>query len=287
MSLVSREELLGLVDFAGHESMVCQAVEHALSEPRRRVRFLGRYASWNGFFGSGVATLAGKVGRSRGLFLDPDQPVQALADRSVYVASFFFDAARDEFDDHESVHRDTHRCLAQSTLGALIGYEAARGAEGLDEPAALNALLDDPAWLRELNAKVADGYGARSEDELAPIFSAIGYHLGSELLADAEFSIIDRTLRERAPELVEHLLTTRVAIAGQEHVAYHWVAIHSGHGGGAEADHFEWATQGARLAFRFVAPAHHAALRRQLHQGFEAFARDHRRFFTRVNAGED
>ena len=287
MTDVTRGELQGLVDFAAHEAMVRDAVRHALSEPRRRVRFLGRYASWNGFFGSGVAALAAKVGRSRGLFLDPAEPVRALADRSVYVASFFFDAARDEFDDHESVHRDTHRCLAQSTLSGLVGYEVAHGAGDLAEAATLNALLDDPAWLRELNAKVADGYGAHGEDELAPIFSAIGYHLGSELLADAEFSIIDKTLREEAPALVEHLLTTRVAIAGQEHVAYHWIAIHSGHGGGAEADHFDWATQGARLAFRFVPPTHHGALRRQMHLGFETFARDHRRFFSRVNAGED
>jgi len=287
MPSVTREELQGLCDFAAHQGMVENAVRSALVDPRRRVRFLGRYASWNGFFGSGVATLAGKIGRSRGLFLDPQQPVRALADRSVYVASYFFDAARDEFDDHDTVHRDTHRCLAQSTLKGLVDFESARGAEDMADPRSLNALLDDPPWLTELNAKVASGYGAGSADELAPIFSAIGYHLGSELLADAEFTIIDATLRAEAPELVEHLLTTHVNIAGQDHVAYHWIAIHSGHGGGAEADHFDWATQGARLALRFVPETHHAALRRQMHEGFEAFARDHRKFFTRVNAGED
>ncbi len=287
MTTITREMLEGLCDFAAHQAMVENAVRQALADPRQRVRFLGRYASWNGFFGSGVATLAGKIGRSRGLFLDPEQPVRALADRSVYVASYFFDAARDEFDDHDTVHRDTHRCLAQSTLKGLVDYEASHGAEGMADARALNTLLDDPAWLTELNGKVAHGYGAGSADELAPIFSAIGYHLSSELLADAEFSIIDATLRTEAPELVEHLLTTTVNVAGQDHIAYYWIAIHSGHGGGAEADHFEWATQGARLAFRFVAPAHHAALTGQLQQGFEAFARDHRRFFQRVNASED
>ncbi len=287
MTSVTREELEGLCDFAAHRALVENTVRHALGDPRRRVRFLARYASWNGFFGSGVASLAGKVGRARGLFLDADQEIRALADRSVYVASFFFDAARDEFDDHDSVHRDTHRCLAQSTLRGLIDYEIANGSPDMSDARSLNALLDDPAWLTELNTRVASGYGSGSADEYAPIFSAIGYHLASELLADAEFSIIDTTLRAEASALVEHLLTTRIDIAGQEHVAYHWIAIHSGHGGGAEADHFEWATQGARLAFRFVAPTQHTALRRQLHQGFEAFARDHRKFFTQVNAGED
>src|ERR1700709_1693419 len=116
MSELSREELESLVDFAAQEKRVSDALGVALSDPLRRVRFLGRYASWNGFFGSGVAALAGKIGRSRRLVLDPAQPRHALADRSVYVASFFFDAARDEFDDRDTVHRDTHRCLAQSML---------------------------------------------------------------------------------------------------------------------------------------------------------------------------
>jgi hypothetical protein len=287
MTSVNREELEGLCDFAAHRALVESTVRAALATPIGRVRFIGRYASWNGFFGSGVATLAGKIGRSRGLFLDAEQPIRALADRSVYVASYFFDAARDEFDDHDTVHRDTHRCLAQSTLKGLIDYEVAQGCRELGDPGFVNSLLDDPAWLGELNARVASGYGAGSADERAALFSAIGYHLGSELLADAEFSIIDGILRDEAPELVDHLLSTQVNIAGQDHIAYYWVAIHSGHGGGAEADHFDWATQGARLAFRFVPSTQHAALRTQMHQGFEAFARDHRKFFSRANAAED
>ena len=287
MTDVSREELEGLCDFSAHRTLVETSVRAALVTPIGRVRFLGRYSSWNGFFGSGVATLAGKIGRSRGLFLDTEQPIRALADRSVYVASYFFDAARDEFDDHDTVHRDTHRCLAQSTLKGLIDYEIAQGNSQLADAGFVNELLDDPVWLTEMNARVASGYGAGSADEHAALFNAIGYHLGSELLADAEFSIIDSILRNEAPELVDHLLTTQVNIAGQDHGGYYWISIHSGHGGGAEADHFDWATQGARLAFRFVPPTHHSALRRQMHQGFEAFARDHRKFFARANAAEE
>lgn len=281
--MVTLDELKALIDFPAQERLVRDALGRALGDPVGRVRFLGRYASWNGFFGSGVATLSGKIGRCRGLFRDPDQPVQALADRSVHVASFFFDAARDEFDDRDTVHRDTHRCLAQSTLKGLIDFEAARGAHALRDADALNALLDEPLWLRALNDRVATGYGAGSADDWPTVFTCIGYHLGSELLADQEFSIIDATLRGQAPDLVAHLRATTVNIAGVEHAGYQWIAIHSGHGGGAEADHFEWATQGARLAFRFVPPRHHDELRRQMHHGFVAFARDHREFFERVN----
>lgn len=282
MNKINRGELETLVNFSAHERMVYEAIATALADPIGRLRFLGRYTSWNGLFGSGVAALAGKIGRSRRLFLDADEPVEALADRSVYVGSFFFDAARDEFDDHESVHRDTHRCLAQATLKGLLEIEGAH-LPALVDSRGVNALLAEPDWLQALNVRVAQGYGVGSADDLEAIFAAIGYHLGSELLADREFSIIDETLRHAAPELVQQLLMKRVTIAGQEHVAYHWIAIHSGHGGAAEADHFEWATQGARLALRFTPEAGHAALKQRLTQGFIAFAHDHRRFFELVN----
>lgn len=283
MTDIPRAELESLVSFSAQEALVVNALKAAFADPTGRVRFLGRYTSWNGFFGSGVATLAGKIGRSRRALLDPEQPIHAIADRSVYVASFFFDAARDEFDDRDTVHRDSHRCLAQSTLKGLIDFETMHGSADLQSPAKINALLDEPDWLNALNTRVAKGYGSQSADDLASIFHAIGYHLGSELLADREFSIIDETLRTTAAELTAYLQSSKVDIAGQSHVAYQWVAIHSGHGGGAEADHFDWATQGAKLAFRFIPTEQHAALKTQLHAGFRAFAQDHREFFERVN----
>lgn len=278
---VELSDLQRLCDFESREALVRDKLREAFADPVKRVRFLGRYTSWNGFFGSGVATLAGKIGRCRGLLLDPQQPVKSLADRSVYVASFFFDAARDEFDDRDTVHRDTHRCLAQSTLKGLI--DEARTSGTLKNDDAVNVLLEEPDWLNALNKRVARGYGASSDDDLPALFNSIGYHLGSELLADQEFSTIDATMRAESPALVEHLKTTKVNVAGQDHVAYQWISIHSGHGGGAEADHFEWATQGAKLAFRFVPAAQHAELKHHLHRGFVKFAADHLEFFQRVN----
>lgn len=283
MSTITLEELKSLCDFDAADARVKKALAGAMADPSKFVRFFGRYTSWNGFFGSGVATLSGKIGRSRGLFLDQDQPLTALADRSVFVASFFFDAARDEFDDRDTVHRDTHRCLAQSTVKGLIDYNASKGVAGFADVSVVNALLDEPLWLKALNRQVALGYGAGTPDDLGSCFKSIGYHLGSELLADQEFSIIDRSMREGSPELVAFLRGHKVNIAGQDHVAYQWVSIHSGHGGGAEADHFEWATQGAKLAFRYSPQNLHAGLKRELLQGFRAFAHDHDDFFSLVN----
>ena len=104
-----------------------------------------------------------------------------------------------------------------------------------------------------------------------------------QLLRTDSQAFVDATLRSEAPALVDYLKAARVSIAGQEHAPYQWIGIHSGHGGGAEADHFEWATQGARLAFRFVPEAQHEDLVRHLHRGFLDFAQDHLEFFQRVN----
>src|SRR5262249_25119981 len=161
-----------------------------------------RYASWNGYFGSGVATLAGKIGRSRGLFRDRGEPIDALADRSVLVASYIFDAARDEFDDRSTSYRDTHRDLAHAMLSGIIHHARGVAPELTQSSDALNARLADPAWLRTLDGRVAQGYGASYHDVNDTIFAGIGYHLGSELLADREFSIIDAALRRNVPALV-------------------------------------------------------------------------------------
>jgi hypothetical protein len=278
---INRGELESLVNFSAQERLVYEAISQALADPQQRLRFLGRYTSWNGLFGSGVAALAGKIGRSRRLFLDPDEPIHALADRSVYVGSFFFDAARDEFDDRDTAHRDTHRCLAQAMLKGALAH-AARSDPRFDDPEFVNHWLESPLWLKALGARVAQSYGAGTPDDAATVFRAMGYHLGSEVLADKEFSAIDSTLRESQPDLVAFLSRYKARIGGEEHLAYQWLRIHSGHGGGVEADHFAWATRGARLAFDYVGSVLQRELRHQIDLGFVDFARDHREFFEHV-----
>jgi hypothetical protein len=287
MTKLSIEELRQLTDFTAHEALVVREVHAATESVGKLLRFLARYASWNGFFGSGVAALAGKIGRSRGLFRDTDEPIVALSDRSVLVASYVFDAARDEFDDRATEHRDTHRDLAQATLRGIIRY--ARRKLGHETEALTDAALDrrmaDPAWLQALGMRVAQGYGAFSQDLRETIFTSIGYHLGSELLADREFTLIDTALRESVPDIVGFLRTQREEVGGQAHRAYQWIAIHAGggDGGGVEAEHFRLALEGVDLAFRFTPPEMAVELRRHLHYGFQNFASDHHQFFTHVN----
>jgi hypothetical protein len=288
MAAVTLDELTAVCDFSRLETRVTEPLQAALADPVTRLRFFGRYASWNGFFGSGVATLSGKIGRARGLFRDPGESIDALADRSVFVASFIFDAARDEFDDHETIYRDTHRDLAQAFVSGLIHFgrehsAAGKAIEGLSQPERLNQLLAEPEWLRTLNARVTTGYGAFLPDVRESLFQAIGYHLGSELLADREFSIIDRTLRRELPQLVQFLQGHREKIGALDHGAYHWIAIHSGDGGAVEEDHFAKATESANLALCYSPRELHGELRERLHDGFRQFDADHRAFFFNVN----
>jgi hypothetical protein len=75
----------------------------------------------------------------------------------------------------------------------------------------------------------------------------MGFHVGSEVLADGEFNIIDQTLRTHRPELVRALEAMTVELLGQKHNAYYWIQVHTS----VEADHFAMALQGVNKALRF------------------------------------
>jgi hypothetical protein len=133
----------------------------------------------------------------------------------------------------------------------------------------------DPKWLCDLNQDVLVGYSGAK----VSLFEGIGYHLGSEVLADREFSIIDTYLRESHSELVQLLMRQTVKIGDEEHRAYAWIGIHSGHGGGVEDEHFEAALAGVNLALSFV-PAHHQSNEiAAIIRGFQKFEAHHACFF--------
>ena len=261
-----------LVDFADVEIRVRRRLS-TLRDDGEIMRFFMHYASWNGCFANGVSALTSLIGNSRDLFREAGF-ARAVADRSNYVASFFFDAARDEYDDHINPQRDSHRCMAQAALICMKDHF------GLSESA-----LDEeePAPLRAINEGVMSGYTGRASSDgtkLAQAFFAMGYHLGSELLADREFSLIDEHLRQHHADLVQRLMRSTVTLAGASHRCYAWVGVHSGHGGGVEADHFDHAVNGARHAFRYLAAGAAPLAMRSLVEGFRAFDADHAGFFA-------
>lgn len=261
-----------LVDVDASDARV-RARIGALQGSRELVRFFVRYASWNGFFANGVTRLVSMIGANRELFREAGFP-RAVSDRSNYVASFIFDAARDEYDDHINPIRDTHRCMAQASLIGMKNYFDLS-----------DAILDeaDPPELDALNQAVLRGYAGEhgtAAGEVGRVFSGLGYHLGSELLADREFSMIDEFLRAEHDALVQHLMRTTVDLAGGTHRCYAWVGVHSGHGGAVEADHFDYALGAARAGIEYLVGHDGREATDALKTGFQAFARDHRTFFS-------
>ncbi len=226
----------------GNEALV-SALERS-SRPEQLLSVMGRYIQFNSAFGAGLANLAGEIAARQGLFQDPDEPLRVAADRAAEVAADFFYAAVDEFDDRATPWRDTHRTLAQATLkglGSFFGYTA----EKLNDVVRINEAT------RTAMQQVWDGYGIGARLDEPRLLSGMGFHTGSEILADQEFVLIDRHLRQRRPDLVRALEALRVPILGQQHNAYYWIRIHTG----VEAEHFDAALKGVNNALRFYAGA--------------------------------
>jgi hypothetical protein len=221
---------------------------------------LSCYIYFNSVFGSGVANLSGEIGARQSLFRDPDEPLTLVADRSVEVAAQFFFAAIDEFGGPS--HRSTHRTLAQATLkgcGSFLQFDLA----------ALNQLAEPNAATLTAIEKVQDGYAINQLVDEQKLFRAIGFHMGSEVLADAEFNLLDGFLRAKYSDLVEHLKRSRVTINGVELSGYHWIQIHTT----VEADHFDAAMVGANLALRFYCGGESPAqIKQWMLDGFRLFA---------------
>jgi hypothetical protein len=240
-----------------------RAAFQGAGEPAAFLCVLARYVQFNSAFGPGLSNLAGEIAARQGLFRDEAEPVRILADRAAEVGADFFYAAIDEFDDRATTWRDTHRTLAQATVkgaGAFFGYA----------PEQLNPVLRINPATEEAMRRVWHGYGIGERLPEPRLFSAMGFHVGSEILADREFLIIDQVLKERRPDLVAHLSATKVEILGQKHDAYYWVHIHTG----VEAEHFDAALHGVNSALRFYAGAHDPAeVKGWILAGFASFAR--------------
>lgn len=271
--MITKEKLQSIVDFDEVDVRVAARLNAIQTKPEL-MQFMIEYASWNGAFANGVTHLAGLIGSLRECFMEPGLPYQ-LADRSNLVASYVFDAARDEYDDSINTGRDPHRSLAQATLAAMASELGL--APMLHER--------DAEWLTTLNQRVMLGYHGPA-GTLSTAFIGLGYHLGSELLADCEFSIIDDYMREDHYELTQRLMRSTVEIGGVRHRGYAWIGIHSGHGGGVEAEHFEAAVEGVNAALSYVHPDLEARekLIQLVYQGFKEFNHDHHTFFKMYSA---
>jgi len=281
--MLKESDFKALVDFKAHEDMVAnklKSIGDAYDTYNRipLLQFFSNYVSWNGYFAGGVANLSASITKQRDLFRDKKEKLDLAADRSNYIASFFFDAARVEYDE-----KHCHRSLAQAFLISLCQHTGPRFDLDDEEYIKLNKILEESDNVAGLNKRVLTGYGDYPHKTEFDLFHSMGYHAGSEILADAEFSIIDTFFKERYPELRKKLLGTQVkkSEAGS-HPSYAWIAVHSGHGDAVEQDHFEAAVRGVHKAIEFVNQdiIDEANAEEAVKQGFKLFAEQHKAFFS-------
>jgi len=216
-----------------------------------------KYVYFNRLFGAGVAHLASQLAFQTSLFKDSSEN-DLWNDRSMEVGSCVFAAAIDEFGDRGVSSNPTHRKLAQAVIKGLVistGYDLAN--------------LDLSYIDAKINPGVGDGYGVLARADERQLFRSIGFHMGSELLADQEFRILDRTLRQRYPRLVNKLKDATVNVSGERVPAYRWIEIHTT----VEIDHFVHAVRAANVALQYYSGSQKGSnVKKQILQGIERFA---------------
>jgi len=267
---IEKSELTPIVDHYGGSRTFERTLSH-IADKADFLRLFARYVHFNSIFGSGVANLAGAIAARQDLFRDLQEPATLTADRSVEVASYFFATAVDEFAGKSDRRQYTHRFLAQASLKAaaqFFGY----GGSALDRSAPLNKAT------RMAVREVMQGYGLQQPMEEENLFSAMGFHLGSEILADAEFRILDNCLHSKWRELAE-FMERSPRFAGGGYGADSWVHLHAR----IEADHFELARTGSNRAFVYYAGTHcQADLRTWILNGFSKFTEVQARFMENL-----
>lgn len=262
METVGQKDLVNvLAQHAGNKMFL--EILNGIKSNEELLRVLANYVQFNSPFGGGVANLAGEIAVRQSLFRDQSELLGIIADRSVEVASKIFLAGIDEFGDRSTAHMDTHRALAQATLkgaGESFGYS----------PVALNAVMRISQATFKAISEVRNGYLISQSPGEYDIFHALGFHMGSELLADVEFRMLDSALRKKYPILLDYLEKRGVRIDGVRRTAYYWIRIHTT----VEAEHFAAAAAGANAALQYYAGQENLGhIKEWILKGFAKFAR--------------
>src|SRR5689334_23546370 len=213
--------------------VIQRACDVAASHPEALFVFMDRYTHWNGYAGPMVAKLAGHIGQSQAVFLDPSEPDEAQATRALDIAAAVFAATVDEHRDHG--HRLPHKTLAQALRKATAEYARL-------SPERRRELGRRPAWLDRIVRDTIREYGGAPDDP-ASLLRALGVHAASEVLADREYSMLVAVLRRESRDhgFFRYLKARdfRVELGDQRVHAYAWITLHATyHGRGVEQDHF-------------------------------------------------
>jgi hypothetical protein len=248
-------------------------IKLAASDPVKLYYFMQRYAYFNSFAGSLVARLASSIGISYQLFRQEEVAVVEQSDRGLEIAAKVLAATIDEHAD-AGAQQVPHRTLAQVTLQAVGDYAQLSNLE-------LNKIGEAPDWMETIITDLIAGYQGKIDD-LEAIVTAIGFHIGSELLADREYSLIDKVVRytNRGHGFDAWLQGKQVEVGGKRLSPWYWIVVHGKHNAsGVEADHFELALDALNLLAQYR-PESHEQIWQWASKGFLDFAELQQRLFS-------
>ncbi len=271
------ETFHNLFDRNQNDAIIESTVEVAATNPVKLYYFMQRYAYFNSFAGSLVARLASSIGLSYHLFRQPGISVLDQSDRGLEIAAKVFAATIDEHADGGAGNLP-HRTLAQATLKAVGEYARLRDAQ-------LNLAAQTPEWMNELITIALDVYPGKIGDVEA-LATAIGCHIGSELLADREYAIIDKVVRHtnRGVGFDAWLKGKQVTVGGKRLSPWYWIVVHGKHESvGVEADHSDYAIEALNLLAQYSSESHETILK-WASKGFLDFAQLQESLFQNIQA---
>jgi hypothetical protein len=252
-------------------------IELAASDPVKLYYFMQRYAYFNSYAGSLVARLASSIGISYQLFRQNEVAVIDQSDRGLEIAAKVLAATIDEHAD-AGAQQVPHRTLAQITLKAVSEYAKLGDNE-------LNEIAQAPDWMQAIITDLINGYQGKIDD-LEAIVTALGFHIGSELLADREYSLIDKVVRytNRGSGFDSWLQGKQVEVGGKRLSPWYWIVVHGKHNAsGVEADHFELALDALNLLAEYR-PESNEQIWQWASRGFLDFAELQQRLFACTKA---
>ncbi len=268
------ETFENLFDRQSNYSNIEATVELAVLDPTKLYYFMQRYAYFNSFAGSFVARLASSIGISYQLFRQEDVSASDQSDRGLEIAAKVFAATVDEHADAGA--EVPHRTLAQSTLKAIADYAKLSDTE-------LNQAAQTPDWMNEIIATELDGYCGKIGD-IQALVTSLGFHIGSELLADREYSIIDKVVRynHRGEGFDAWLKGKHVEVGGKNLSPWYWIVIHGKHNSvGVEAEHCQLAIDALNLLVQYR-PESSDKILKWASKGFIDFANLQQQLFAEI-----
>jgi len=143
-----------------------------------------------------------------------------------------------------------------------------------------------PDWMSELLQLTIAGYQG-VPGNIASLIRALGFHAASEMLADHEYRLIDKAVREnfrgRGFDAYLRETNSKVELEGRKYSSWYWVVVHGKfNDSGVEAEHFELALEALVLAARYR-PEPDIQLRLWAMQGFAYFIELQQRLFREIH----